>query len=362
MAFSFRNLFQKITGKKSYLGVDIGTTSIKIVELANAGEKPVLKNYGILESYGHLERLNNAIQTSSLKMLDRETAELLAMLVKQLKGKTTDVIASLPTFSAFTALLDIPVMSPEETAQAMQYQARAFVPLPVSEVTIDWIPIEEYEDEKGRKKQHILLVSVPNEHIERYQRIFKLAGLQLRALEIEGLSLSRILTAGDPTLTLIVDIGARSTAILVSRNGFLKYTAQTDFAGGSLTQAVSSGLRINIHRAEELKKRKGLLGTGGEQELSALMVTFLDVILGEVQRVRINYEKDYKEKIERVILSGGGANLLGIERYMSDVLKIPVVKANPFDRVIYPPAVSPFLKEMAGPFSTSLGLGIKEFL
>lgn len=362
MAFSFRNVIRALGGKKTYLGVDIGTTSIKIVELTDAGEKPMLKNYGILESYGHLERLNNAIQTSSLKMLDRETAELLATLVRQLDCKTKDVVASIPTFSAFTALLDIPVMSPEETSQAMQYQARAFVPLPVSEVTIDWIPVEEYEDEKGIKKQHILLVSVPNEHIERYQRIFKLAGLNLRALEIEGLSLARILTAGDPTRSLIVDIGARSTAILVARNGLLKYTAQTDFAGSSLTQAVSSGLRINIHRAEEIKKRKGLLGTGGEQELSTLMVTFLDVILGEVQRVRTNYEKDYGETIERVILSGGGSNLLGVERYMSDALKLPVVKANPFSKVSYPQTLAPFVKDMAGPFSVSLGLGIKEFL
>lgn len=357
-----KGLLSRLSGKRSYLGVDIGTTSIKIVELADTGAKPMLKNYGVLESYGHLERLNNAIQTSSLKMLDRETAELLAMLVSQLKCRTTDVVASLPTFTAFTALLDIPVMSPEETAQAMQFQARAFVPLPISEVTIDWLTVDEYEDEKGIKKQHILLVSVPNEYIEKYQRIFKLAGLRLCALEVEGLSLSRILTAGDPTLTLIADIGARSTALLVAKRGLLKYSAQTDFAGGSLTQAVSSGLRINIRRAEELKRRKGLMGSGGEQELSTLMVTFLDVILGEIQRVRTNYEKDYNEKIERVIISGGGANLLGVERYMSDALKLPVVKANPFTRVAYPPTLAPFVGEMGSPFAVSLGLGIKELI
>jgi type IV pilus assembly protein PilM len=362
MHFSFKDFLSTISGKRSYLGVDIGTTSIKIAELAGAPGKPVLKNYGVLKSYGHLERLNNAIQTSSMKMLDQETAELIAMLVKKLNVRTKDVVASIPTYSAFTALLDIPVMSPEETAQAMQYQARAFVPLPVSEVTIDWITVEEYEDEKGHKKQHVLLVSVPNEHIEKYQKIFKLAGLQLRALEIEGISLSRVLTTGDPTLSLIVDIGARSTAIMVAKNGLLKYSAQTDYAGGSLTQAVASGLRINTHRAEELKKRKGLLGTEGEQEIATLMVTFLDVILGEVQRVRSNYEKDYGEKIERIILSGGGANLLGIEKYLSDSTMLPVVKGNPFNKVSYPTGLTPFVKEMSGPFSVSLGLGIKEFV
>ena len=169
---NFFKSFGSLIGKKSYLGVDIGTTSIKIVELAESGGHPTLKNYGVLESYGHLERLNNAIQTSTLKMLDKETGELMNQLLRKLNIKTTDVIASLPTFSAFTALLDVPVMSPQETAQAMEYQAKAFVPLPISEVSIDWLPVGEYEDEKGIKHQQVFLVSVPNEQVRKYQRIF----------------------------------------------------------------------------------------------------------------------------------------------------------------------------------------------
>ncbi len=358
---SFKSLTSAIS-RRSYLGVDIGTTSMKIVELTDSGERPMLKNYGILESYGHLERLNNAIQTSTLKMLDRETSDLLLMLVRQLNIKTVDAVASLPSFVAFTAPLDMPVMSPEDTAQAMQYQARQFVPLPISEVTIDWLPIGQYEDEKGVKKQRVFLVSVPNEQIRKYQRIFKAAGLNLVALEVEGLSLARILTAGDPTLTIIADVGARSTAILVAQNGILKYSAQTDFAGGSLTQSIAGGLSINVRRAEELKKQRGLLGSGGEYELSTLMMPFLDVILSEVKRVRDNYEKTYREKVERIILSGGGANLLGIEKYTSDTFSLPTVKADPFTKIIYPPEAAPLVKELGPPFAVALGLGIRQFL
>lgn len=349
-------------GKNGYLGVDVGTTSVKVVELTEAHGKPALKNYGVLESYGHLERLNNAIQTSSLKMLDRETGELLNMLLKNLKIGATDVIASLPSFSAFTALLDVPIMSPQETAQAMQYQARAFVPLPISEVSIDWLPVGEYEDDKGIKHQQIFLVSVPNEQVKKYQRIFNAAGLKLRALEIEGLSLARILTTGDPTSTLIVDIGARSTAIAVAERGILKYNVQTDWAGGSLTQAIASSLNINVKRAEELKKQKGLLGVGGEYEISTLMMPLLDVILSEVKRAKDNYEKNYRGKIERIILSGGGANLLGIEKYVADQFKLPAIKANPFNKVSYSPEIEPLIKEIGPTFAVALGLGIKRFI
>lgn len=354
--------FKSAIGRKTYLGVDIGTTSIKVVELTESGERPLLKNYGVLESYGHLDRLNNAIQTSSLKMLDRETSELLNMLLRKSNIKALDVVASLPPFAAFTALLDIPAMSPAETAETMQYQARAFVPLPISEVTIDWLPVGEYEDEKGIKKQEVFLISVPNEHIRKYQRIFKAAGLNLQALEIEGLSLARILTTGDPTLTLIVDIGARSTSINVAQNGFLKYSAQTDFSGGSLTQTIASGLNINVRRAEGLKKQRGLTGVGGEYELSTLMTPFLDVILSEVRRAKDNYEKNYKNKIERIILAGGGANLLGIEKYVFEQLRLPTSKADPFSKVIYPREAALFIKEISAPFAVALGLGVRQFL
>ncbi len=359
---NFLKPFRSVLGRRSYLGIDIGTTSIKIVELTESGGRPTLKNYGVLESYGHLERLNNAIQTSSLKMLDRETAELLNMLLKQLRVGTRDAIVSLPSFLVFTALLDVPAMSPTETAQAMQYQARAFVPLPISEVSIDWLPVGEYEDDKGIKHQQIFLISVPNEQIRKYQRIFKAAGLNLKALEIEGLSLARIFTTGDPTTTLIVDIGARSTAICVAERGVLRYNAQIDWASGSLTQAISSSLSINVKRAEELKKQNGLLGTGGEYELSTLMMPMLDVILSEVKRVKDNYEKNYRGKIERIILSGGGSNLLGLEKYVHEQFNLPAIKADPFSKVAYPGEVGSLVKEIGPPFAVALGLGVKQFI
>ena len=99
---SLKKSFKSPFNTKSFLGVDIGTVSIKAVELGIAGSELILKNYGILESSGHLERINNAIQTSSLKMLNDETARLIKMLLKEMRPGTTDVIASLPAFSAFT--------------------------------------------------------------------------------------------------------------------------------------------------------------------------------------------------------------------------------------------------------------------
>ena len=363
MAFWQPRLGGLFFGGGSYLGVDIGTTSIKMVELARGSGNPFsLKNYGLLESYGHLERLNDAIQTSSLKLYEKETIALLKILIKKVNPGTNRVIASLPPFASFVTLLDMPQMSDAETAKAMPFQMRQFIPMPVTEVAIDWLKVGEKEDDNGSVRQQILLISVPNEQIAKYQGIFKSVGLKLAALEIEGLALSRILIDGDPTPTLIVDIGSRSTNLLVADGGYLKLVAQTDFAGGTLTQAISSGLNINVRRAEELKKQRGLMGSGGEYELSTLMLPYLDAIIGEVKRLKSRYETEYGGKVERLMLTGGTAALPGAGKYFGSQIGLPVVRANPFAKIKYPEKLEPVVDELGSIFAVSLGLAIRGFL
>ncbi|MBI3046363.1 MAG: type IV pilus assembly protein PilM [Candidatus Harrisonbacteria bacterium] len=358
MAFGF---FKKFFPVKSSLGIDIGTASIKLAEIKKDSAQPELLNYGILESYGHLERPNSAIQTSTLKMLDRETAELLKILLKNSGVKSTDAVAALPAFSSFVALLEMPAMSGKDTTQAMQFQAKQYIPLPISEVTIDWLKVGERQDAKGNSVQQILLVSVPNEQIEKYKNIFKWAGLNLTALEVEGLSSSRALTGNNSKTALIMDIGSRSTAISIAQSGLLKFSGQTDFSGGSLTQTLAAGLNIRPRRAEDLKKQRGLRGTGGEYELSTLMLPILDVIINEARRVKENYEKAYNDKVEQVILSGGGANLLGVAPYVQEALALPASKANPFSQLRYPSGIEPFVGELGPQFSVAIGLAMKPF-
>lgn len=356
------NLFKKTLGVKSYLGVDIGTTSIKVAELEGVkGGKPTLKNYGALEGLGYLNRFNNAIQTSGLKMVDSDVIELLRALIKNVKPKTVNAIASLPAFSAFTTLIDMPSMPAGEMAQAIHYQARALVPTPITDVTIDWLTANEFEDERGVKHTQVFLIAVPNEEIIKYQKIFKLTGLNLVALEIEGLSLARILTAKDPSPALIIDIGGRSTSISIAANGLLRHSSQVDFAGGSFTQAISTGLNINIKRAEELKKQRGLTGTGGEYELATLMAPFLDAIITEAKRVKYNFENSSKDKIGRVILSGGGSNLKGIENYLSREFQMPTALADPTSKINFPPSIAPLARDIGSSFTVAFGLAIREF-
>jgi len=357
----FTFLKQKIS--PSYLGVDLGTTSIKIVEAKRGKQLPQLLNYAILESSGHLLRTNKVLQTSSLKIFEEEAIELLRILLHEMKPGTNEAVASLPSFSVFMTVLDFPEMVESDLQKTMVFQARQYIPLPISEVAIDWLKVGEFEDQKGQKRQQILLISVPQEQIKKYQKIFNAAGLRLVALEIESLSSVRALIGNDPTPTIIVDIGSRSTNIVLAEGGQLKLNAQSDFAGSSLTQALATSLSINPLRAEELKKERGVLNTGPSYELSTIMLPFLDAIINEVKKAQFNYQSQFPgaAKMERVILSGGGANLLGAEKYFQGELGIPVVKATPLVRFEYPSVMEPLVPELNPHMSVALGLALREF-
>lgn len=341
------------------LGVDIGTAAIKIVEIKKTSTLPKLINYGILKSNTHLDRPNSAIQSSALKIVEKETADLLKILLKEAKFQSREAIASIPVFSAFVTLLEMPQMPEADVAKAMAFQIKQHIPLPISEVAIDWLKVGDRETDEGLKQQ-ILLISIPNEIIKRYQNIFKLAGLKLKALEIESLGLARALVGSDPTPTLLVDIGALSTNIAVIDQGFVKLNVFSDIGGASLTSAIANGLGINVKRAEELKKQKGLKAGPAEYELSTLPLPYLDAIIGEAIRAKNKFEREQNKKIEKIFLAGGGANLTGIEEYFTKQMGMSVSIGNALSGLSHSPETEILAKQLGSELAIAAGLAIKE--
>jgi len=362
------NIFEQFFGlkakralSKNYLGIDIGTVSIKAVETNSLYNKPNVVNYGIIESSGYLDRPNGMIQTSSLNIVNSDAPEMLKALVSQMGTKTKDVVATIPSFTAFASIVDMPVMNAVETAQAIPYQARSLVPLPISDVTIDWAPIGQFEDSSGTKKQRVFLVSVPNEQINAHKAIFKKAGLNLNMLEVEGMSLARSLTYNSAEDALIIDIGAFASTIAVAGGGSLKYSSQTDFASNSLTQALAKGLGVNVRRAEALKKQRGLSGMMGEYGISTLMMPFIDVILNEARKAKGVFEEG-GGVVTKLILSGGGGGMQALTDYVGKQFNLPAEVADPWKAVSYPPQFAPLFQSISSQFSIAVGAGMKPFI
>ncbi|MDP2629427.1 MAG: type IV pilus assembly protein PilM [Candidatus Harrisonbacteria bacterium] len=356
---SLFSLFRKRPSGR-YLGVDIGTSSIKAAELSGSRQSGFsLERYGILEAHGQIDRANSALQASGLKLMDKEIVSYLRLLRSKAGFLSSRATASLPSFVGFTTLLELPVSSDKEIAQTITFQARNYIPLPITTVTLDWIKVAEKTEADGTRKQQVLLISIPNEVIEAYTSIFSQAGLQLEALELENISAARILTIASKTPKLVVDIGGRSTSFSVGKEGELKFAGQTDYASGTLTQSLSQALNIHPQRAEDLKRSTRLSSEASERELSTIMLPVIDAILSEASRTKNSFEKSYGEAIDGVILSGSGAKLPGLVEYVSKQLELQTSAANPGQYIGFPAEVDAIKEDLGPTLAVAMGLALK---
>jgi len=340
-----------------FLGIDIGTTSLKIVELKRKEGRMELSNYGILEKYGHLERINDAIQTSTFKLLEESTALLLKQLLRTAKLDAVTSYMTLPGFSGFVSLIEFPEMKEKELAKAIRYQAGQYVPMSLAEMTLDWQIMEREND-----RMQVLLMAVPTEIVHRYIRIAKLAKLNLKGLELETVATARLLGTKEKSPAIVVDIGGRTTSISVIDRGNLRQTHNIDTAGGDLTQVISSGLGISPLRAEEVKKTSNLdIQYQGGIALLKLLTPLLDVIKREIEKAINNYYLQSKRKVEKIILTGGGANLNGLDKYYSDALLMPVIKGDPFSWGIisYHPNLAPIIRDIGTNLTAACAVAFK---
>ncbi|HAM95419.1 TPA: hypothetical protein DCP81_00480 [Candidatus Azambacteria bacterium] len=386
---------------KSFLGIDVGTSSIKVVQLSKERNRVKLDTYGQLETYAYAERFNDAIQTSSLKMLDSQVADLIKKLLRESKAVSRDVTMSIPIFSSFSTVIEIPPIPEKELERAIPFEARQYVPIPLAEVVLDWTIMKakeepkvekpkekekkdeekkaeeakaeekkaaekKEEEERGREikspRLQILLTAVPKEVITKYNRITKLAGLNLRGLEVETAASVRSILGNDKSTVLLMDFGARSTNINVIYNGYPVMSHSIDTAGFDLTKVLSQGMGVSLRRAEDLKKERGLKAGLAEAEMISIMTPLVDKIFTETERIVNIYVRRTGKRLDRVVILGGGALLPGVEEYVSLRLGLPAVTGNSFARVIYPPILEPMIKEIGPMFSVAMGLGMREIV
>jgi type IV pilus assembly protein PilM len=342
--------------RKKCLGIDIGTTTVKVVVLSFGNKQPKLESYGILENYAHLERVNEAIQTSNFKLVEKTTAKYLGDLLKKSNIRTRDAIFSIPCFNTYTNILEFPPLSQKDLERAVYFQAKQYVPMSLSEVSIDWQIV--YQD---NTKTKVLLVAVPKEFVNRYLSIAKMTNIRIIKMELESLASARSLIGNERGVVSIVDVGGRSTTVSIFDNGVLQSMKTMDIAGGDLTQVISTGLNIIPVRAEEIKRLYGLKPPIGQEEVMKLMLPLLGVIEQEMQREFSFFSKKTNKNIEKIYLTGGIANLPGITGYVSNDFKVPVFEGNPFELGIikFDKKLEPVIKEIGSSLSVACGLLMK---
>lgn len=333
--------------KKKILGVDIGTSSVKIVELAKGGDIIELTNYG---EYAETDGI---LQSSSLRLLSTQVADIIKKIIKEANIKETKVAMAVPMFSGFSTVISMPNMPEEELAQAVIYEARRYVPLPLNEVKFEYSRIGYSKERKDTID--LMLVAVTNELINRYQDIAKLSGFDLRYIELDAFSLSRSLVGKDYGPTLIIDIGSRSTTLVVVENDWPMYTRIIEVAGLEFTKLLSRTLGTNLKRADALKYKIGINSAGGA------ILPMVDSVLAEARRILDDYAKSRKVAIQKVVLSGGSVLMPGFVEYVVKSLGKETIIGNPLRGIIYPDILDSVIQKIFPAFAVAVGLALREF-
>jgi type IV pilus assembly protein PilM len=340
-------LFSGLFGKKNaILGVDIGTSNIKIAQISH-DQRPVLDTYGIVNA-GFL--LTNKNQDSAIE----KTAQALKSLIGKSGVNTKRCVISFPNSAVFTSVVTLPKMSSKDLASSVEFEAKKYVPLPLNEVDLSWSVIEEASNTSDASNQQILLTAVPKQVTENYLKVFEMVGLSPEVGEIETLSLIRSLIGNLAINCVIIDIGSKSTGLNIIEKGFLRLSRNLNIGGDTITVKISQSLNISLQRAEQFKRDFGI---SGNTFIPEVVKPVLDLIKNEVKQLLTIYQS-HSVKVDKIILVGGGANLPGIVEYFKD-LQVSVEMGDPLKTIAYKESLKPVLQRYALSLPIAIGLALR---
>jgi type IV pilus assembly protein PilM len=340
---------------KKMIGIDVGTASIKVVELSRWGQGKTLENYGEIKSSSLYKEPFRSEEKGSYLLSNYFVSRAVRAVLDEARIKTKAVIFSIPDFSTFCTSFELPPMTANELNDAVYYNASQYIPLPITETTLDWKLVggTPGDRQSGLK---IFLVAIPNQIIQDYQKVAQLAGLDLYAVEAEALGLVRSLVRENKNCVCLVDIGVQSTTINIIDRKNLKKSYSFDFAGSQLTYSIASALGLGHVEAEELKNKEGL--TSSKEEISKTLYLLIDPLVVEVKKVLSDFYLQEGKEVDSIYLTGGTSNLPGLREYFSEVLKKKVEIPNCFSELLYPPILGQPLEQMSPSFSVATGVAL----
>jgi type IV pilus assembly protein PilM len=362
--------FNKIGGtdENSAIGVDIGTSSIKIVEIKRKGGKAVLETYGAiaLGPYADME----AGRVTNLPV-EKVSAALIEVLKQSgVNGKNVGI--AIPIQSSLVFTIDLPAsISENEIATIVPTEARKYIPVPITEVSIDYfiLPKREQTFEEMNNpdmpavpvdKINVLVVATQNDAVGRYRSILSQSDLTSSFFEIEIFSSIRANFEHELSPVLLIDFGASRTKLSIVEFGMVKGYHTIDRGGADITNSISKSLSISFPEAEKMKKDFGLYGDPAEKTLADIIKVHMDYIFSETNNVLMGYEKKNDRTINKVIFTGGGALMKGLKEVAANNFKAQVETGRPFSKVEAPAFLDKVLLSMGPEFAVAVGLALRK--
>ena len=336
---------------KVSLGVDIGTSALKIVELSRWGDRISLKNYGEIKAVTLFNKPFRTFKKNTFLLSSKDIARAVRAIMQEAKITTTTAVFSIPDFSSFFTSFELPPMPKEELAGAVSFEARKHVPLPLSEVVFDWQILSQHVQKNTPLK--ILLVAVPKEVVNQYQEIATLSNLKLAAIEAEAFGLIRATVSDTKESIIVLDIGAQSTTVNMVIENSLFSSYSIDIAGNSFTERIARSLSINARQAEQEKRTKGV----DDKNISEILMPLVDLIVMEIKKSLMQFPKN--SGVIKIVLGGGTARLPGLRAYLHQQTGIVTEYADPFRYIFYSPILESTIKEMGPSYAVVLGVALR---
>ncbi|MEI6660114.1 MAG: pilus assembly protein PilM [bacterium] len=373
---SISNIFGSDKSSVSVLGVDVGSSAIKVVQLKTKGGKAILETYGSISlgPYGNVpvgQVTNLPTDNISQAILD---------LLKESNTTTHSGVVAIPSSSSLIFTIALPSNVTESDLKTIvPTEARKYIPVPISEITLDWfmIPREATVFENNLSQQNptnnglppaekqvksdkveVLVVAIHNETLSRYQEILKKSQLQSDSFEMEIFANIRSSFNHDVAPVLLMDFGASKTKLSIVDAGIVRVFHVVNRGSQDITHNISSSLNIPFEDAEKLKRSVGL-DPSRNPEVASIVKLSTDYIFSDTNSVVLAYEKKYNISVGKIILSGGGSMLSGLSEAASAVFHAEVLRADPFAKVEAPAFLDPILKNIGPEFAVAVGLALR---
>ncbi|MGI6347927.1 MAG: type IV pilus assembly protein PilM [Patescibacteria group bacterium] len=338
------------SSSNNYLGIDIGDSVIKMVELSKKGKKIILSNYGFT---GYIPDFN---------FYSSDNIDYLAQAILKLKNelgiKANRATVSLPSFSVFSSVINVNNYDKKKMAERVREEARKVIPLPIEEMVLDWKLVSENEDAPGNAK--VFITGSPKKLVKKYIDVFKKTNIFLANLETETFSLIRSLLGPDPSTVMLIELGGTSTNFSIVKKNIPFLNRSINISGQTITEKISQAMSISLEQAEQFKFDLSLANRDNKTgQMPQVVVDAVEPVINEIKYMLNLFNNSNGDRVDKIVLSGGGSLLFNFAEYLEQKINIKVLIGDPWFRVSYPTELKSVLDEVGPKLSIAVGLALR---
>lgn len=315
-------LFSK---NKDIVGVDIGSSAVKLVQLREFKGGYQLQNVGILPLPAEAIVDNTLMDSSSI-------VETVKNLLASLQVKAKEAVCSISGNAVIIRKISLPVMPAEELEDQIHWEAEQYIPFDINDVNVDFQILSP--DDQDLSKMNVLLVASKKDIINDYQAVFAEAGLKLVVVDVDSFAVQNAYEANygaEDEVVALVNLGASIMNLNIVREGVSLFTRDVQMGGSLYTEEIQKQFGINSEQAE-LKKLTA--GSSEEPRLAEILARVNETIALEMRRSLDFYNSTAgDDRITKVYLAGGAAKTSQLVEAVQQKLALPVEILNPFLRV-----------------------------